>query len=142
MEDLLKLDRQLCFSVYVLHREIMQCYRPILKDIDLTYPQYIAMMALWEKDDLTVNQVGEILQLDNGTLTPLLKRLESKALLTRRRSKEDERVVKIHLTENGRKLKEKAACVPIELAKAMNLNLEEMQQLKGLSDKVARQIHE
>jgi DNA-binding MarR family transcriptional regulator len=142
MEDLLKLDRQLCFSVYVLHREIMQCYRPILKDIDLTYPQYIAMMALWEKDDLTVNQVGEILQLDNGTLTPLLKRLESKALLTRRRSKEDERVVKIHLTENGRKLKEKAACVPIELAKAMNLNLEEMQQLKDLSDKVARQIHE
>jgi DNA-binding MarR family transcriptional regulator len=142
MEDLLKLDRQLCFSVYVLHREIMQCYRPILKDIDLTYPQYIAMMALWEKDDLTVNQVGEILQLDNGTLTPLLKRLESKALLTRMRSKEDERVVKIHLTENGRKLKEKAACVPIELAKAMNLNLEEMQQLKDLSDKVARQIHE
>lgn len=142
MEDLLKLDRQLCFSVYVLHREIMQCYRPILKDIDLTYPQYIAMMALWEKDDLTVNQVGEILQLDNGTLTPLLKRLESKALLTRRRSKEDERVVKIHLTENGRKLKEKAACVPIELAKAMNLNLEEMQQLKDLSDKFARQIHE
>ncbi len=142
MEDLLKLDRQLCFSVYVLHREIMQCYRPILKDIDLTYPQYIAMMALWEKDDLTVNQVGEILQLDNGTLTPLLKRLESKALLTRRRSKADERVVKIHLTENGRKLKEKAACVPIELAKAMNLNLEEMQQLKDLSDKVARQIHE
>jgi DNA-binding MarR family transcriptional regulator len=142
MEDLLKLDRQLCFSVYVLHREIMQCYRPILKDIDLTYPQYIAMMALWEKDDLTVNQVGEILQLDNGTLTPLLKRLESKALLTRRRSKEDERVVKIHLTENGRKLKEKAACVPIELAKAMNLNIEEMQQLKDLSDKVARQIHE
>ncbi len=142
MEDLLKLDQQLCFSVYVLHREIMQCYRPILKDIDLTYPQYIAMMALWEKDDLTVNQVGEILQLDNGTLTPLLKRLESKALLTRRRSKEDERVVKIHLTENGRKLKEKAACVPIELAKAMNLNLEEMQQLKDLSDKVARQIHE
>jgi DNA-binding MarR family transcriptional regulator len=142
MEDLLKLDRQLCFSVYVLHREIMQCYRPILKDIDLTYPQYIAMMALWEKDDLTVNQVGEILQLDNGTLTPLLKRLESKALLTRRRSKEDERVVKIHLTENGRKLKEKAACVPIELGKAMNLNLEEMQQLKDLSDKVARQIHE
>jgi len=142
MQDLLKLDRQLCFSVYVLHREIMQCYRPILKDIDLTYPQYIAMMALWEKDDLTVNQVGEILQLDNGTLTPLLKRLESKALLTRRRSKEDERVVKIHLTEIGRKLKEKAACVPTELAKAMNLNLEEMQQLKDLSDKVARQIHE
>ncbi|TDX86225.1 MarR family winged helix-turn-helix transcriptional regulator [Epilithonimonas xixisoli] len=141
MEDLLKLDKQLCFSVYVLHREIMQCYRPILKNIGLTYPQYIAMMALWEKDDLTVNQVGELLQLDNGTLTPLLKRLESKNLLTRKRSKEDERVVKIHLTENGKKLKEKATCIPIELAKAMNLSLEEMTQLKALSDKVVKQIN-
>ena len=142
MEDLLKLDKQLCFSVYVLHREIMQCYRPILKDIGLTYPQYIAMMTLWEKDDLTVNQVGEILQLDNGTLTPLLKRLESKDYLTRKRSKEDERVVKIHLTEKGRKLKAKATCIPIELAKAMNLSLEEMTQLKALSDKVVKQINE
>jgi DNA-binding MarR family transcriptional regulator len=141
MEDLLKLDKQLCFSVYVLHREIMQCYRPILKDIELTYPQYITMMTLWEKDDLTVNQVGEILQLDNGTLTPLLKRLESKGLLTRKRSKEDERVVKIHLTEKGRKLKEKAACIPTELAKAMNLNIDEMIQLKNLSDKVVRKIN-
>lgn len=142
MEDLLKLDKQLCFSVYVLHREIMQCYRPILKDIGLTYPQYIAMMTLWEKDDLTVNQVGEILQLDNGTLTPLLKRLESKDYLTRKRSKEDERVVKIYLTEKGRKLKEKATCIPIELAKAMNLSLEEMTQLKTLSDKVVKQINQ
>lgn len=142
MEDLLKLDKQLCFSVYVLHREIMQCYRPILKDIGLTYPQYITMMTLWEKDDLTVNQVGEILQLDNGTLTPLLKRLESKDYLTRKRSKEDERVVKIHLTEKGRKLKKKATCIPIELAKAMNLSLEEMMQLKTLSDKVVKQINE
>ncbi len=142
MEDLLKLDKQLCFSVYVLHREIMQCYRPILKNIGLTYPQYIAMMALWEKDDLTVNQVGELLQLDNGTLTPLLKRLESKDYLSRKRSKEDERVVKIHLTEKGRNLKEKATCIPIELAKAMNLSFEEMMQLKALSDKVVKQINE
>ncbi|WP_379969205.1 MarR family winged helix-turn-helix transcriptional regulator [Epilithonimonas sp. UC225_85] len=141
MEDLLKLDKQLCFSVYVLHREIMQCYRPILNDIGLTYPQYITMMTLWEKDDLTVNQVGEMLQLDNGTLTPLLKRLESKGYLTRKRSKEDERVVKIHLTEKGQKLKEKATCIPIELAKAMNLNLEEMMQLKNLSDKVVQKIN-
>ncbi len=142
MEDLLKLDKQLCFSVYVLHREIMQCYRPILKNIGLTYPQYIAMMALWEKDDLTVNQVGELLQLDNGTLTPLLKRLESKGYLERKRSKEDERVVKIYLTEKGAKLKEKATCIPIELAKAMNLNLEEMEQLKSLSDKVVQKINQ
>ena len=142
MEDLLKLDKQLCFSVYVLHREIMQCYRPILKNIRLTYPQYITMMTLWEKDDVTVNQVGEILQLDNGTLTPLLKRLESKGYLERKRSKEDERVVKIYLTEKGAKLKEKATCIPIELAKAMNLNLEEMEQLKTLSDKVVQKINQ
>lgn len=142
MEDLLKLDKQLCFSVYVLHREIMQCYRPILKNIGLTYPQYITMMTLWEKDDVTVNQVGEILQLDNGTLTPLLKRLESKGYLERKRSKEDERVVKINLTEKGAKLKENASYIPIELEKAMNLNLEEMEQLKTLSDKVVQKINQ
>lgn len=142
MEDLLKLDKQLCFSVYVLHREIMQCYRPILKNIGLTYPQYITMMTLWEKDDVTVNQVGEILQLDNGTLTPLLKRLESKGYLERKRSKEDERVVKINLTKKGLNLKEDASCIPIELAKAMNLNLHEMEQLKTLSDKVVQKINQ
>jgi len=142
MEDLLKLDKQLCFSVYVLHREIMQCYRPILKNIGLTYPQYITMMTLWEKDDVTVNQVGEILQLDNGTLTPLLKRLELKGYLERKRSNEDERVVKINLTKKGAKLKEDASCIPIELAKAMNLNLEEMEQLKTLSDKVVQKINQ
>ena len=142
MKDLLKLDKQLCFSVYVLHREIMQCYRPILKNIGLTYPQYITMMTLWEKDDVMVNQVGEILQLDNGTLTPLLKRLESKGYLERKRSKEDERVVKINLTKKGAKLKEDASCIPIELAKAMNLNLEEMEQLKTLSDKVVQKINQ
>ena len=142
MKDLLKLDKQLCFSVYVLHREIMQCYRPILKNIGLTYPQYITMMTLWEKDDVMVNQVGEILQLDNGTLTPLLKRLESKGYLERKRSKEDERVVKINLTEKGLKLKENASFIPIELEKAMNLNLEEMEQLKTLSDKVVQKINQ
>ena len=142
MEDLLKLDKQLCFSVYVLHREIMQCYRPILKNIGLTYPQYITMMTLWEKDDVTVNQVGEILQLDNGTLTPLLKRLESKGYLERKRSKEDDRVVKINLTEKGLKLKQNASFIPIELEKAMNLNLEEMEQLKTLSDKVVQKINQ
>ena len=142
MEDLLKLDKQLCFSVYVLHREIMQRYRPILKDIGLTYPQYITMMALWEKDDLTVNQVGEILQLDNGTLTPLLKRLESKGYLTRKRNTEDERVVKIHLTEKGQKSKEKATCIPMELTTEMKVDLEELKQLKALSDKVVKQMNE
>ncbi|MFC0343125.1 MarR family winged helix-turn-helix transcriptional regulator [Epilithonimonas hispanica] len=140
MEDLLKLDKQLCFSVYVLHREIMQAYRPILNEIGLTYPQYITMMALWEKDDLTVNQLGEILQLDNGTLTPLLKRLESKSYLSRTRSKDDERVVKIQLTEKGHQLKEKASCVPMQILESLQLSPEDMQQLKSLSDKVINKI--
>jgi DNA-binding MarR family transcriptional regulator len=136
MEDYLKLDKQLCFSLYVLHREIMQQYRPILDDIGLTYPQYITLMALWENDGLTVNQLGDQLQLDNGTLTPLLKRLEAKNLLTRTRRKSDERVVEIHLSDSGRELKQKAACVPNQILTALNLNLEDMHALKTLSDKI------
>ncbi|SHK47307.1 DNA-binding transcriptional regulator, MarR family [Chishuiella changwenlii] len=140
MEDLLCLDKQLCFSIYVLHREMMQKYRPLLDELDLTYPQYIAMMALWKEDNQTVNQLGEKLQLDNGTLTPLLKRLELKKLLTRTRSKEDERVVKILLSEKGKSLKEQATCVPNKILNAMNLDIEEMKQLKSLSDKIISKI--
>jgi len=136
MEDFLKLDKQLCFSVYVLHREIMQQYRPILEAIDLTYPQYIAMMALWENGQQTVNQLGAKLNLDNGTLTPLLKRLEGKKLVTRTRSRADERVVLIALTHEGDILKEKASCVPMKILKALNLDLEDLHQLKVMSDKV------
>lgn len=136
MEDFLKLDKQLCFSVYVLHREIMQQYRPILEAIDLTYPQYITMMALWENGQQTVNQLGEKLNLDTGTVTPLLKRLEGKKLLTRTRSKVDERVVLIALTPEGEILKEKASLVPMQILKALNLDLEDLQQLKAMSDKV------
>lgn len=140
MEDLLCLDKQLCFSIYVLHREMMQKYRPLLDELDLTYPQYITMMSLWKEDNQTVNQLGEKLQLDNGTLTPLLKRLEIKELLTRTRSKEDERVVKIILSEKGQSLKEKATCVPTKILSAMNLDVEEMKQLKSLSDKIISKI--
>ena len=136
MDDLLKLDKQLCFSVYVLHREIMQQYRAILEEVDLTYPQYITMMALWENDGQTVNQLGEKLFLDNGTLTPLLKRLESKMLLTRTRSKSDERVVKIRLTDQGFQLKEKASCIPMQIFEALKLDYADMQQLKALADKI------
>ena len=138
MEDFLKLDKQLCFSVYVLHREIMQQYRPILDAIGLTYPQYIAMMVLWENGQQTVNQLGEKLNLDNGTVTPLLKRLESKKLVTRTRSKADERVVLIALTEEGEILREKASCVPMKILKALDLDLEDLMQLKAMSDKVVK----
>ncbi|MGJ1274966.1 MarR family winged helix-turn-helix transcriptional regulator [Sphingobacterium siyangense] len=140
MDDLLKLDKQLCFSVYVLHREIMQRYRAILEEIDLTYPQYITMMALWENDGQTVNQLGGKLYLDNGTLTPLLKRLESKSLLTRTRSKEDERVVKIQLTAQGLRLKEKASCVPMQIFEALKLDYADMLQLKALAEKIVNNV--
>ena len=140
MDDLLKLDKQLCFSVYVLHREIMQRYRAILEEIDLTYPQYITMMALWENDGQTVNQLGGKLYLDNGTLTPLLKRLESKSLLTRTRSKEDERVVKIQLTAQGLQLKEKASCIPMQIFEALKLDYADMLQLKALAEKIVNNV--
>ncbi|RKO69412.1 MarR family transcriptional regulator [Sphingobacterium puteale] len=140
MDDLLKLDKQLCFSVYVLHREIMQRYRAILEEVDLTYPQYITMMALWENDGQTVNQLGEKLFLDNGTLTPLLKRLEGKSLLTRTRSKTDERVVKIQLTTQGTELKEKASCIPMQIFEALKLDYSDMQQLKALADKIVTNV--
>ncbi|WP_286861145.1 MULTISPECIES: MarR family winged helix-turn-helix transcriptional regulator [Sphingobacterium] len=140
MDDLLKLDKQLCFSVYVLHREIMQRYRAILEEVDLTYPQYITMMALWENDEQTVNQLGEKLFLDNGTLTPLLKRLEGKSLLTRTRSKTDERVVKIQLTTQGAELKEKASCIPMQIFEALKLDYTDMQQLKALADKIVTNV--
>ncbi|MGE8427170.1 MAG: MarR family winged helix-turn-helix transcriptional regulator [Sphingobacterium sp.] len=140
MDDLLKLDKQLCFSVYVLHREIMQQYRTILEEIDLTYPQYITMMALWENDEQTVNQLGAKLFLDNGTLTPLLKRLETKVLLTRTRSKEDERVVKIQLTAQGLQLKEKASCIPMQIFEALKLDYTDMVQLKALAEKIVNNV--
>ena len=140
MDDLLKLDKQLCFSVYVLHREIMQQYRTILEEIDLTYPQYITMMALWENDEQTVNQLGAKLFLDNGTLTPLLKRLEAKVLLTRTRSKEDDRVVKIQLTAQGLQLKEKASCIPMQIFEALKLDYTDMVQLKALAEKIVDNV--
>lgn len=136
MEDYLKLDKQLCFSIYVLHRAIMQQYRPILEAVDLTYPQYITMMTLWEHGEQTVNQLGEKLKLDNGTLTPLLKRLEAKKLLTRTRSKADERIVLIAPTKIGLDLKEKAACIPLQILKSLDLDLKDLEQLKGISDKI------
>lgn len=142
MDDLLKLDKQLCFSVYVLHREIMQRYRAILEAIDLTYPQYITLMALWEKDEQTVNQLGGRLFLDNGTLTPLLKRLENKSLITRTRSKDDERVVKIRLTQQGLQLKERASCIPMQLFEALKLDYADMVQLKALAEKIIKDAGE
>ena len=113
----LKLKNQLCFPMYACARKIVNAYNPYLKPLGLTYTQYIVFMVLWEKESLNVGQLGEMLKLDAGTLTPLLKRLEKDGYVTRKRSKEDERVTIISITDKGNGLKEKCKDIPLELAK-------------------------
>jgi len=130
-DDLLKLDRQLCFAVYAAGHAFTRFYKPRLEAIGLTYPQYLVMLVLWEEDGLTVSGLGEKLFLDSGTLTPLLKRLEAAGLLTRRRDAVDERQVRIALTEKGRALREKAHSIPLQTAKAVGMNGAEMDDVKA-----------
>lgn len=112
MENLLKLEKQLCFKVYAFSRMITKEYKPFLDEINLTYPQYLVMIVLWEENCLSVKELGEKLYLDSGTLTPLLKKLEAKDLVLRKRDTIDERIVNIYLSENGEKLEEKAREIP------------------------------
>ena len=110
--DHLQLDQQLCFPVYALSRHMMALYRPFLLRLNLTYPQYLVMMVLWEHREVSVKELGGLLWLDSGTLTPLLKRMEEHGQLTRSRSSADERVVRVRLTEKGLALKEQVLEVP------------------------------
>ncbi|MDD6038258.1 MAG: MarR family transcriptional regulator [bacterium] len=127
--EMLKLERQLCFPLYVVSKEIVRKYKPFLDEIDLTYTQYITMMVLWEENEILVKNLGEKLFLDSGTLTPVLNGLEKKGYVTRRRSETDKRDVYIVITEKGLSLRDKAveiplkmgACVPIDPEKAMVL---------------------
>ena len=123
--DVLKLENQLCFPLYACSREIVKRYKPFLDQIDLTYTQYITMMVLWERKSVNVKELGECLYLDSGTLTPLLKKLEAKGLVTRMRSEKDERNLVVAITEEGEKLKEKAVEIPIQIAGCTNLTEEE-----------------
>ncbi len=111
-DALLQLDHQLCFALYSTSLAMTRLYKPLLDDIGLTYPQYLAMLVLWQRDGLTVSGLGERLFLDSGTLTPLLKRLESAGLISRIRDAQDERRVHITLTASGRRLKARAAKIP------------------------------
>jgi len=128
--DYLKLENQACFQVYALSRVLTAHYKPILDGIDLTYPQYLVMLVLWEHQQLSVKSIGEKLLLDSGTLTPLLKKLESKKLVSRKRAEADERMVIISLTKNGAALKEKAALVPESFMCSLGLSMEEMGSLR------------
>ena len=130
--DILKLERQLCFPLYACSREMIKEYKPFLDKLDLTYTQYITMMVLWEKKSINVKALGDQLYLDSGTLTPLLKKLEAKGLVTRKRSCEDERNLIISITDAGEAMKERAVDVPCEVSKCSNLTEEESQTLYRL----------
>ena len=135
-----KLGNQICFPLYVIAKEITGMYRPFLDELDLTYSQYLVMMVLWENDGLTVNQIGEKLYLDSGTLTPLLKRLEVKSLLQRNRKKEDERVVEVSLTEQGKNLQMKACAIPGKMVEKLNISADDLAELKTTLDKILNKI--
>lgn len=131
--DSLLLKNQLCFPLYACSREIVKKYKPFLDELDLTYTQYITMMVMWERKQLSVKELGECLFLDSGTLTPLLKKLEQKGWVTRKRAREDERVLIVTLTEEGTVLREKAKAVPVRMSKCVsNLTPEETDTLYRL----------
>ncbi len=140
--DALKLEGQLCFPLYACSREVIKLYKPYLDEIDLTYTQYITMMVLWENSCLNVKELGEFLYLDSGTLTPLLKKMEAKGLITRTRSKEDERNLIVSITEKGEKLKEKAISIPYEMSKYVNIEPEEVKTLYYLLHKMLKGTRE
>jgi len=119
------LDEQLCFALYSAGLALTKAYRPMLEPLDLTYPQYLVMMCLWQRDGLPVRELGERLHLDSGTLTPLLKRLEARGLLARTRDAVDERRVLVTLTDDGRRLGEQAAAIPPQVLRASGLSKEE-----------------
>ncbi|MBQ9330246.1 MAG: MarR family transcriptional regulator [Oscillibacter sp.] len=137
--DALKLENQLCFPLYACSREIIKQYKPFLDELDLTYTQYITMMVLWERQSLSAKELGQILYLDSGTLTPLLKKLEGRGLVDRRRDPEDERSLLVTLTEAGAALRREAARVPEQMARCVPLTPEEAGTLYALLYKILNQ---
>lgn len=140
--DALKIENQLCFPLYACAKEIVKKYKPFLDEIGLTYTQYITMMVMWEQKEMNVKTLGEFLYLDSGTLTPVLKKLESKEYITRQRSKEDERNLIITITSKGEVLKKRAVHIPEEIRKCMFVSPEEAKMLYGILYKILGQITE
>lgn len=137
MYDQLKLCNQLCFPLYAISKEITRRYTPFLDTLDLTYPQYLVMLVLWEFGQQSVGEIGDKLHLDSGTLTPLLKRLQNKDLITRTRSQTDERTVIITLTNQGRALEHQAIDIPAQVGGCLNLTADEV----ALLQKIASQLN-
>jgi DNA-binding MarR family transcriptional regulator len=127
----LLLDDQMCFALYAASRAVTGLYRPILEKLGLTYPQYLVLLALWERDEVSVGELGTALQLDYGTLTPLLKRLEANGLLRRERRHDDERSVRISLTEEGTALRQRTHAIPATIGEAMGLEPDEYDQTRA-----------
>lgn len=128
--DLLKLDRQVCFALAVASRSIIALYRPILEPLGLTHPQYLVMLTLWERSPRTLNSISTALMLDPATLTPLLKRLEAACLITRQRSKADERALDVDLTESGRALRAECTKVPEQIIETLGIGLHELEHTR------------
>ena len=145
-QDWLRLDQQLCFALYAGSLAMTKLYKPLLAPLGLTYPQYLVMLVLWEEDGLGVSSLGQRLSLDSGTLTPLLKRLECAALIERRRARDDERRVDIHLTSAGRELRTQALTIPHQLACASACDLTQLQdltlQLQALRTQLLAHVNE
>lgn len=140
-DEKLLLDNQVCFPLYSAANAVIRAYRPLLDELELTYSQYLVMMVLWESDGASVKAIGSRLHLDSGTLTPLLKRLESKGYVTRGRSEEDERVRVLNLTEQGFALHKQAQTIPNAMKCKIDLSLDELLTLKALCEKVLNKLN-
>jgi DNA-binding MarR family transcriptional regulator len=138
--DPLQLDLQLCFALYAAHRSMVQAYQSQLEPLGLTYPQYLVLLVLWQEDGAGVSRLGERLRLDSGTLTPLLKRLETQGLIRRRRSAGDERRVEIHLTPKGSALKKRARNVPLAMFEKAQLPLSKVAELRALLTRLTQTL--
>ena len=136
----LKLENQLCFPLYACSKEVVKRYKPFLDKLDLTYTQYITMMVMWERKSINVKELGDSLFLDSGTLTPLLKKLENKGYITRKRSKTDERNLIVTITEKGEALREDAVDVPAKMGQCVNLTKDEAKTLYSLLYKLLGNI--
>ena len=138
--DALKLENQLCFPLYACAKEIVRKYTPFLDEIDLTYTQYIVMMVLWQQKEISVKELGNCLYLDSGTLTPVLKKLEQKGYVVRKRNVQDERVLQVTITEEGEQLKEKAVEIPAKIGSCVHLEPEEAIKLYEILQKILKSI--
>ncbi|WP_152600796.1 MarR family winged helix-turn-helix transcriptional regulator [Pontibacillus yanchengensis] len=138
----LKLENQICFSIYATAREITKLYKPLLEKLNVTYPQYLVLLILWEEDSITVKEMGRRLYLDSGTLTPMLKRMETAGFITRERSKHDERSVIVSLTDKGKASEEDANSIPHQLLDQLDMEESELKQFKASLVKTLDRVYQ